>query len=154
PVLELAYSSRGGVSTCGVGWDLPPPLITLNLEDGFRPNTLEEDLARYEPGSPVERYTSHFGTIAVIKDLEDYSKATKTFLFNPNNDYRVEPIRDSNGEESTEGDVAAFQVTTKEGTTYRYGYEEYSSLYQYEGNRNARKVAWYLDQVEDAFGNL
>lgn len=155
PQLALVYSSRGGMGVAGVGWDLPYSAIALNPGDGFRPGSVEEDLARYEPNMPVERYSSNFGTLTVLKDQEDYASATKTFLFNPHNDQQVDTILDEANDLWLGGDRAAWLVSLKDGTKYRYGYTQQASLIKDAGDEDKeRKVAWMLDQVEDRHGNL
>src|SRR5690606_29972858 len=154
PELSLSYSSHGGVGAAGVGWDLPLPAITLNQGDGTRPPTIAEDLSRYPVGSAVERYASHTGTVAVSKDQEEFASASLSYLFNPHNDATIVPIADDSGDTWRGGDPAAWLVITRDGTEYRYGTSDASSLWRDEGTSNARKVAWFLDQVTDSHGNV
>lgn len=156
PEIALAYSSRSGLGNAGVGWQMPAPAIVINLADGYRPSTLEKDLARYAPNTPVERYSSNFGTLAVVQSSDNYATSNKTYVFNPSDDSRIEPIADETGATEIGGDKAAWEVTLKNGTHYRYGFTADSSLVKDDSTDSSerRKVAWYLDQVEDAFGNL
>src|SRR5262249_22499621 len=108
------------------------------------------DLARYPDFTPVERYASHLGNIAVTRA----SNGVKNYLFNPNNDVEVLPIADvTNVGTSRGGDVAAWQGRTEDCITYRFGHEGQSTLWHDEGIAAQRKVAWYLDQVTETSGN-
>src|SRR5690606_32233714 len=122
--------------------------------DGTRPPTIAEDLSRYPVGSAVERYASHTGTVAVSKDQEEFASASLSYLFNPHNDATIVPIADDSGDTWRGGDPAAWLVITRDGTEYRYGTSDASSLWRDEGTSNARKVAWFLDQVTDSHGNV
>ena len=153
PDVALAYSSQGGVGAAGVGWDLPMAMITLNHADGTRPLTVEADIMRYPERTPVERYASNFGVIAELREPGSYVTSAKSYLFTAHNDARVEPIPDHTGAREYTGEKAAWLVTMKDGTTYRYGYEEQSSLWRDEGVGSKTKVGWMLDRVEDRHGN-
>jgi RHS repeat-associated protein len=155
PQLSLAYSSHGGLGVAGVGWDMPMPMITINQADGLRPATVEDDIMRYPIGTPVERYSSNFGTIAQLRQAGPYPTAPKTYVFTAHNDARIDPLRDEPAlnQEEYAGEKAAWLVTTKDGTAYRYGYLDDSSLWRDEGQATRTKVGWLLDQVEDIHGN-
>ncbi|MEM7587491.1 MAG: SpvB/TcaC N-terminal domain-containing protein, partial [Acidobacteriota bacterium] len=150
PSLSLQYSSQAEMGIAGVGWDLELPRITLNPAEGYRPRAQSVDLDRHATGDPVERYASHLGPIDVLRDEE----GVLAYLFNPNNDLRLRTAVDEHGTEQTGSDVAAWEVTGKDGTRFRYGHYDHSSLFQdRDSPEDVRKVAWYLDRAQDVFGN-
>jgi RHS repeat-associated protein len=153
PEIALVYSSRGGLGSAGAGWDLPLPAVTLNLGDGVRPASVAADVERFEPGEAVERYSTNLGTLAIVRDTELWEDATPTYLISPFNDQVVKPIPDEHGAPNLGSDEAAWSIALKDGTTYRYGFTDRSSLIKNASSGEARKVAWYLDRVEDRHGN-
>jgi hypothetical protein len=62
-------------------------------------------------------------------------------------------VSDATGTLEYTGEKAAWQVTTRDGTRYRYGHTADASLWDNDTLENARKVAWFLDRVEDRHGN-
>lgn len=150
PPLTLSYSSHDGVGIAGVGWNLALPMIGPNLADGVRPRMLEDDLARYAVGTPVERYASNLGRIAVIKQAD----GTNKFTLNPYPDALVEQIEDNHGDRDLGGEVGAWKITTKDGRRYFYGQRDNSALFaQDAAGEPRRKSAWMLNRVEDGYGN-
>jgi RHS repeat-associated protein len=155
PELGLRYSNQAGIGAAGVGWHMAYPAITINSAEGFRPGSIAVDVERFAPHVPVKRYTSTFGTLSVIRDNADYESSTVTYVLDPHGDQKVEPIDDEHGAPNVGGDKAAWLMTTKNGTKYRFGYTDQASLFRDEGAQSTeRKVGWFLDQVEDRNGNL
>ena len=100
------------------------------------------DVERYRPGEAVERYTTNFGPLAIIRDRELWADSKPTYLLSPFNDQVVEPIADEHGNLYVGADEAAWIIKLKNGTKYRYGFTDQSSLFQILGLPNMeRKVA-------------
>lgn len=146
PELGLSYSHQSGMGLAGVGWDMPLASITLNTGRGTRPETLDQDVARYAEGEVVERYASNLGPIAVRRQ-----GSVDTVFLTQQGAVAVEFSGDDvRAGALTGGDPTSFVLRSNDGRVYRYGSDQGTSIYS---DARSRKVMWLLAEVEDASGN-
>lgn len=123
PNLALSYSSSGGNSWCGVGWNLDLGAIARDTRRG---------IPKYDNTDTIIASVSGANMKLVNIGGSEYrariESAFMKFLYQENGDY--------------------WEVWDKSGTKYRFGYNSDSRVTNPKGT-----LSWSLDQVLDTNGN-
>ena len=135
PQLALRYSSDGGESWLGRGFDIEVPAITIDTRFGLPSYT----------GS--DRYSMNGEELLPIGTDKDGS-----LLFEPRTEKSFARIRWYRAAGAGSGDDY-WQVTEKNGSTREFGHTAAGAWLGPDRANRARTFAWYLSKVRDSFGN-
>ena len=139
PSIAVVYNSQAGNGIAGWGCNLTGmSVITRRIKTIYHNN------------NPAPVYYIVLDALALDGQPNYFQEDA---VYNPENDpFPFVVVKETGG-------VLYFEVVTKEGMTYRYGYNAASRLkYQAPdyntGQETTKYHSWYLDQVVDPFGNF
>jgi RHS repeat-associated protein len=144
PQLSLTYSSDSGNGIVGVGWDVPISSVQVDTRFG---------VPKYDPSIETETYTLD-GELLVMDPDPNHTRSSRTTFHRRSEGKFDTIIRTGPGPSETEaqpGLIAySWEVVDKRGVHYFYGENPDARVSIFGVGGVAR---WYLDRVEDAFGN-
>ena len=123
PSLALSYSSNNGNGICGIGWAIPMNLIQRSTKEGV-PKYDNTDTFMFLSGGSNAELANIGGDEYRAKIESGFMK----YIFNSTGNY--------------------WTVYDKSGTKYLFGRTSASRL-----ENGANTLGWYLDRVEDVYGN-
>ncbi len=148
PNIALSYSSEGGESWVGYGWNIPTSSIQVDTRWGIPEFTSKESESYTLDGEVLVMegdYLAHrpYDNGGTIEQINRATSTPKRFF------RRVTKGHEEINRINTATTTYKWTVRNGDGTTFSYGSSNNSRL----KNNNGDIVHWYLDEVKDKWGN-